>query len=382
MASFIPMAGHTFAPFLFTGLNEETTMISRLPVRSCSAGEIVIAEGSVNDRIYWVESGEFAVWKGPVNDPRGVQMAALQPGECFGEMSVLQGAAASASLVALKPSALRELRLSDLPETGGIRSQVMLNLARTLVGRLTSTNENLHAKHAAEQAAHRRLLASLMMVGRILVTLSIYIFLLPVAEWLKPVLPSDSLISFGFIFLLTGMTWGFQRTSGLDRREFGLEAAQWAGQVWRGIRWTLPWLAVVLGAKWAWVLFHPGEMRVFEPMRAMNASAGPNWTLWAVFAAVYAGLSFAQEYVRAVTQGALALFYRTAGQPDRGRSLLIANLVFAILHVHLSAVIAVLAFGAGLLWGWIFQREKSYLAAAASHAVAGVWVLFVVGIPY
>jgi membrane protease YdiL (CAAX protease family) len=56
--------------------------------------------------------------------------------------------------------------------------------------------------------------------------------------------------------------------------------------------------------------------------------------------------------------------------------------VFAILHVHLSAVIAVPAFGAGLLWGWIFQREKSSLAAAASHAVAGVWVVFVVGIPY
>lgn len=376
------MAGLTYAPFLFTGQDEETAMIARLPVRTCAAGEVVITEGSTNDRIYWVESGEFAVWKGPVNDPRGVQVALLKPGECFGEMSVLQNAPASASLVALSPAALRELRLSDLPEASGLRSQVMLNLARTLVGRLTTTNESLHAKHAAELAAHRRLLASLMMVGRILVTLSIYIFLLPVAEWLKPVLPSDSLISFGFIFLLTGMTWGFQRTSGLARSEFGLDFAGWAGQAWRGIRWTLPWLGLLLLAKAAWMQVHPGEARLFEPMRAMNPGAAPNWGLWALFALVFAALSFAQEYVRAVTQGALALFYRTAGEPDRWKSLLIANLVFAILHVHLSAVFAVLAFIAGLLWGWIFRREQSYLAAAASHAVAGVWAIFIIGLPY
>lgn len=357
-------------------------MIARLPVRICTPGEVVIAEGNANERLYWVESGEFAVWKGPVNDPQGVQVAVLRRGECFGEMTVLQGGAASASLVALQPAALRELRLADLPESGGIRSQVMLNLARTLVSRLTVTNDSLHAKHAAEQAAHRRLLASLMMVGRILVTLSIYIFLLPVAEWLKPVLPSDSLISFGFIFLLTGMTWGFQRTSGLDRAEFGLNFTRWGAQLWRGILWTLPWLALVLLAKAAWLGLQPDGGRLFEPMRAMNANAAPAWDRWLIFALIYTGLSFAQEYVRAVTQGALALFYRTAGQADRWKSLLIANLVFAILHVHLSAVFAVLAFGAGLLWGWIFRRERSYLAAAASHALAGVWTIFLVGIPY
>lgn len=357
-------------------------MIGRLPVRTCAAGEVVITEGSPNDRIYWVESGEFAVWKGRVGHAHGVQIAVLQPGECFGEMSLLQDKPASASLVALQPSSLRELRMDDLPEASGLRSQVMLNLARTLVGRLTATNESLHAKHAAEQAAHHRLLASLRMVGRILVTLSIYIFLLPVAEWLKPVLPSDSLISFGFIFLLTGMTWGFQRTSGLARAEFGLELAGWAGQAGRGLKWTLPWLGLILAAKAGWVWLHPGEASLFEPTRAMTAGAAPNWVLWALFALVFAALSFAQEYVRAVTQGALSLFYRTAGQPDRWKSLLIANLVFAILHVHLSAVFAVLSFIAGLLWGWIFRREQSYLAAAASHAVAGVWAIFIVGLPY
>jgi hypothetical protein len=34
------------------------------------------------------------------------------------------------------------------------------------------------------------------------------------------------------------------------------------------------------------------------------------------------------------------------------------------------------------LWGWIFQRERSYLAAATSHALTGVWVVFIVVVPY
>lgn len=110
------------------------------------------------------------------------------------------------------------------------------------------------------------------------------------------------------------------------------------------------------------LLAHPGAGQVAEPHRAMSAIMEKQWGLWFLFLSVYAALTFAQEYVRAVTQGGLSFFYRTAGQPDRWKALLIANIVFAILHVHLSPVFAVLAFAGGLIWGWVFQREKSYLA--------------------
>lgn len=114
----------------------------------------------------------------------------------------------------------------------------------------------------------------------------------------------------------------------------------------------------------------------------MSANIEMQWGQWFLFLCVYGVLSFAQEYVRAVTQGGLAFFYRTAGQPDRWKALIIANIVFAILHVHLSPVFAVLAFTGGLIWGWIFQRERSYLAAAVSHCAIGVWVVFIVGVAY
>lgn len=369
---------------LFTGLPADAvqSLLTSLPRRRATPGDVILREGAANGHLCLIEVGEVAVWKGPVEHPEGLQLTTLGAGECFGEMSALQSAPASATLVARTSVTYLEIPADRLPERDGVRSQVLLNLARSLVNRLALTNRSLESKHAAEMETQRRLLASLMMVGRILVTVSIYVFLLPIAAWLKPVLPSDSLISFGFIILLTGMTWGYTRRAGLPSAVFGLDFAGWPRQVWRGVLWTLPWLAAFALIKLAWVHFHPGTVRLFEPERAMNAAQGVNWALWAVFLLTYTAMSFAQEFVRAVVQGALGCFYRTAGRPDRWKSLLIANIVFAILHVHLSPVFAAMAFVSGLLWGWIFQREQSYLAAAASHALAGAWCVFIVGVPY
>jgi len=312
-----------------------------------------------------------------------MKVAVLQAGDCFGEMSVLRSQPTAASLVAATDARVRELGTGHLGGTNGAGGgQVALNLARILVDRLTRRTEALQAKHADEMRANARLLSALMMVGRTLVALSIYVFLLPLAAWLKPVLPSDSVISFGVIVGLGFMTWTYQRNSGLPRLDFGLNFSRWPRQVARGAMWTLPWLALVLLGKWCWIQFSSEPMRLFEPERAMNSAVGLNWAQWAMFAAGYAVMSFAQEYVRAVVQGALALFYRTVREHERWKSLLIANLIFAILHVHLSAMFALLSFAAGLLWGWIFQRERSYLAAATSHALTGVWVVFIVGVPY
>lgn len=370
---------------LYAGLDpaEVDRIVRAQPARSYVAGELVIAEGSANDRIFVVEAGEMAVWKGPVGATGGMKVAVLQEGDCFGEMSVLRSQPTTASLVAVTNATVREIDARHLAgDNGAGGGRVALNLARILVDRLTRGTEALQAKHADEMRANARLMSALMMVGRTLVALSFYVFLLPLAAWLKPVLPSDSLISFSVIIGLGIMTWTYQRHSGLPRLDFGLNFARWPRQVARGVMWTVPWLALAVLGKWIWIQANPGTMRLFEPERALNAAAGMHWPQWWLFAGGYAVMSFAQEYVRAVVQGALALFYRAVRQQERWKSLLIANLIFAILHVHLSAVFALLSFAAGLLWGWIFQRERSYLAAATSHALTGVWVVFIVGVPY
>lgn len=101
---------------------------------------------------------------------------------------------------------------------------------------------------------------------------------------------------------------------------------------------------------------------------------------WLVFVGVYFVLSFAQELVRCAIQGSLALDYRASGQPDRWRSVLVANLLFAATHVHLGLLFPLVASVPGLFWGWMYRRERSFLGLGFSHALVGSWAFFALGI--
>lgn len=73
--------------------------------------------------------------------------------------------------------------------------------------------------------------------------------MLPIAEQFKKVLPSDSLIFFGFIISPPGMTWTFQRASSLPRSASGFDFTNWRYQVWRGVLWSRPIIIAVTAIK-------------------------------------------------------------------------------------------------------------------------------------
>jgi CRP-like cAMP-binding protein len=369
---------------LFAGIDptQSRQLRNTLPLRHWEPGEAVLEHGASNEQVHLIESGIVEVWRGELDHPDALKIATLNPGDCVGEMSAFADHNVTATVIAQTKVTTRSFTPNDLPAGEGIRTRIISNLANQLVARLVRTNDHLTSKHDAERDTQKQLLASLMMVGRILFTVCLYVFLLPIAAQLKEVLPSDSLISFGFIIFLTSLTITFQRKSTLPRSAYGLDFDRWPHQIWRGVVWSIPVLLGAVALKWGWLHFNPGPGRLFEPERALSVAGEMPWGQWSLFLGVYAILSFAQEYVRAVTQGGLTFFYRTAGQPDRWKALFIANIIFAILHIHLSPVFAGLAFGGGLIWGWIFQREQSYLAAATAHLLIGCWVVFFLGIPY
>jgi membrane protease YdiL (CAAX protease family) len=63
-----------------------------------------------------------------------------------------------------------------------------------------------------------------------------------------------------------------------------------------------------------------------------------------------------------------------------GIAIIVANLVFAAAHAHLSLSFALAAFFPGLVWGLIFWRTNSLIAASVSHVVIGLGALFFLGI--
>ncbi len=116
-----------------------------------AAGDAIVREGESGDRVFFVCTGLVRVVKESADEP-AVQLAEFGPGDFFGEMSLVESVARSASVIALAPTRVFTLRSLDFyklyqqrPDQYGI---VMLNIARDLARRLRRLDEYFcHVSH-------------------------------------------------------------------------------------------------------------------------------------------------------------------------------------------------------------------------------------------
>jgi CRP-like cAMP-binding protein len=368
----------------FRGLPVSVTehIFSTLPTRHLAAGETLLSESQTNDALFFIEDGEVGVWKGDPGAVAGVHLATFTSGECCGEMSALNGQSATASVVAVRPTTVRTLRLADLPTEDGVRAAVTLNLARTLVSRLAQSTETLKTKHEAELRAMRVLASASGFITRILIALSCYMLALPVIAYVTPLLPTNSLISFLIIIVFFWIVLDYTTSQGATVRDFiHLNLDRWPRQLGRGFLWALPPMGLFLAVKIVIIALHPGQYALWDPRSAFSRESPPGFWLWLLFAFLYVALSFAQEFIRCVVQGTLDLLNQRGTRTRPWLSIFVSGIVFASLHLHLSLLFAVQAALAGLFFGIVFWKERSYLAVAVAHSLVGIWTVFVVGVP-
>lgn len=116
-----------------------------------AAGDVIVREGERGDRVFFVRTGRVRVIKQPKGEP-AVQLTEFGPGDFFGEMSLVESVARSASVIALEPTLVFTLKGMDFyklyrqhPGQYGI---VMLNIARDLARRLRQLDEHFcHVSH-------------------------------------------------------------------------------------------------------------------------------------------------------------------------------------------------------------------------------------------
>jgi CRP-like cAMP-binding protein len=110
-------------------------------IESWNPGEEVVAEGSLGDALYLVLTGSVRVEIG------GHALADLGSGDFFGEMSLVEPAPRSATVIAVEPSylfrlphdALRQL-LADEPAA---TNALLIQIIKTLSERLRRANSTL-----------------------------------------------------------------------------------------------------------------------------------------------------------------------------------------------------------------------------------------------
>jgi CRP-like cAMP-binding protein len=144
-------------PF-FGGLAEASLdlLVLMLVERRFDAGAIVVAEGEPGRSMFIVHSGQLVVSK-RTDSGRVIRMSDLEPGDFFGEMTLIEMQNRSATVVAESPTVLYELAARELYTCykTDIHAYVMVmqNINRELCRRLRRADNRiaeLQMLHASE----------------------------------------------------------------------------------------------------------------------------------------------------------------------------------------------------------------------------------------
>jgi PAS domain S-box-containing protein len=103
--------------------------------------------------------------------------------------------------------------------------------------------------------------------------------------------------------------------------------------------------------------------------------------LYAIGLLVYLiSVPFQQFAVRCAIQAPLQSFLTGVVGPAGWIANLTATLLFAVLHAHLNPVVSLAVILPSLLWGWLFMRSDSIVTPIVSHAIIGVYAIFILGV--
>jgi hypothetical protein len=209
-----------------------------------------------------------------------------------------------------------------------------------------------------------------------LVVLCAYVFVLQVAGQLLHGRFSTSWLSIpGFIVFFL-LFYRAARRSGQPIAAYGVTLRGWRRSLAEGLLASLPLFALCIVAKWLLVQFLPA-MRG-EPVFALAGNLHTGTAAMAIEAAAYLVFSPFQEFiVRGAMQGSLENFL--TGPRRVLKAILVANLMYAMLHLYMSVIFSLMVFIPGLLWGWLYARHRTLVGVTVSHALCGLFCFFVVG---
>ncbi len=345
-----------------------------------AAGTDLVCEGDAPEDLLIIEQGQAQVLKRGANGDQHL-MNRLGPGDSIGEMALFDRVPRSATVRAEGAVRSLALPLSDiiaLAETRPSLVPMLVDVGALVAERLRIGNANAAAT-ADRMLAEERMRA---VMGRftllLMLAYTLYTWVLGTAMKVKESFGHSEFITVPAIFICCAILFAFVRVSGYPARFFGLTTVNAGRDVREALLFTLPLLAGTVVLKLALVAWVPSMhgLPVFQllapPQPGMPASGFNPW-----LAVAYVFFAPFQELIyRGGVQGPLAHFLT-----GRGRSWLAivgANVIFSAAHLYVSPGLAVIAFVAGLFWGWLYARQRGLIGVSVSHVLLGFWAFEVV----
>ncbi|HXW22418.1 MAG TPA: CPBP family glutamic-type intramembrane protease [Rhodomicrobium sp.] len=379
---------------LFSSLSRQQIrlVLPHIKLKRLKPGRVVLQEGVRNPgKIYILMDGEIALTKeglSPIeSQPTSYELGVLRRGEIFGEISFVDGKPSAVSFMAKSETlvAVVDLSASRRRNTTKRLREVVTNKLRHHLTRHADESMTLRVNSLQlenEFAAYRNAVGHIVVAT--LCLLSFYTLTLSFLPGFKSLAHANFVLS-PLMILLFGLCFiPIIATSGFPLKFFGLRFDNWRPALFYSLQASLLFLVFFVAAKW--VLISTSESFAGVPLiDSADVEVGGHpvpMTAWYWFAlAVYLLLTPLQEFVaRSGIQAPLYAFLHGSELKRRWVSILASNLVFAAAHAHISLAFAISAFLPGILWGWIFARTNSLLAATASHLLIGGMGMFLFGI--
>lgn len=343
-------------------------------------GADLVREGDMPEELLVIAQGRADVLKRGVNGDEHL-INRVGPGDSIGEMALFDLVPRSATVRAEGPVRSLALPLSDIVHLAESRPSLvpMLMDIGALVAerlRVTSANAATAADRILAQERTRAVMGRFTLL--LMLAYTLYTWVLGTAMRVKETFGHSEFITVPAIFVCCAILFAFVRVSGFPARFFGLTTRNAGPDVREAVLLTLPLMAATVLLKLAlarWVPAMQGQplFQMFSAPTSGLSTGGFNPWL----AAAYVVFAPFQELIyRGGVQGPLSHFL--TGRWSIWLAIVGANIIFSAAHLYVSPGLAVIAFVAGLFWGWLYARQGGLIGVSVSHVLLGFWAFEVV----
>lgn len=348
--------------------------------------ESLFREGDYGKSLFLITKGSVEILKKDSSSKHDSCLAVLHKGDVLGEMAPLGTAHRTTSARAVKKTHLLELSFEELSHSHSMQKvyfHIKSKIPQILTLRVISNNNTL-VDAFGKQLEHEKARSAL---GDFIVHLNILLFLYTFALKIIAILQvktiSTTIISTPVLLIFAIAMLRMMKQSGYPWKMYGFTLKGWKKSLILSFFLSLPLFAAVTLYKWIMIQIDPAlhHLSVFRITAALssNIQEPVSYPMIALLILGYIIFVPVQEMIyRGAMQTTLEQFL--IGKHKTLTAILISNLPFSFIHLHVSLILTILVYFFGVVWGWLYAKQRTLVGCTLSHFFVGIWAFFIIGI--
>jgi CRP-like cAMP-binding protein/membrane protease YdiL (CAAX protease family) len=377
---------------LFTGFTDaELAVITQMAtIQTFDAGDVVFQEGDTLTYLYLIQSGEVLIKKSSKAKLKQHALGRLKAGAVLGETQFLEGSPVVATVLASKNTTLLAFKITELTllmtkpnhfdnsshvNNEALYNKLITNTARILSQRLTWSLSTLSTSLENEIELNHKTRFIVNFFISVLIALLLYMCAMNILAEYASTMVSSTFATSAFLSVIFFQFIYFIKTSRMPLAFFGFTTKNWLKVSFESIGYSILIIVGLIIFKLCLIQFIPlyHHELLFNPRDGLNMEYGHIIQTSHLFylAMIYAAFCVFQEFVsRGLLQGCIGFFHQ--GKHKNLVAILLSNIIFSILHLHVSFIFALVVFPLGCFWGWLYSKSKSLVGVSISHVLIGV----------